>query len=83
METGRTIIISTCFLSKTLLSKVIDKEVFHLDATYRILKLCYPVIVFGVSDVNRKFFPVCFMITSYETEFKVFSSPKKNCNHTL
>ena len=43
-------------------------KIFHLDATYRILKLAYPVIVFGMSDINRKFFPIAFMITSHETE---------------
>jgi hypothetical protein len=37
-------------------------------ATYRIRELCYPVTVFGVSDINRKFFPIAFMKTSHETE---------------
>ena len=49
-----------------MLNNVVDKELFHLEAKYRILKLCYPVIVFGVSDVNRRFIPMCFMITSHK-----------------
>ena len=56
------------FSSVNMLRNVENRDLFHLDATYRILKLCYPVIVIGVSDVNRKFFPIAFMITSHETE---------------
>ena len=32
------------------------------------LKISNPLMVFGVSDINRKFFPVAFMITSHETK---------------
>ena len=43
-----------------------------MDATYRILKLCYPVIVIGVSDVNRKFFPIAIMITESRNRGRLF-----------
>jgi len=56
------------FSSINMLRNVVGRELFHFDATYRILKLCYPVLVFGVSDINRKFFPIAFMITSHETD---------------
>ena len=39
---------------------------FNIDATYKIVKYCYPLIVFGFSDVKRQFFPVAFMFTSHE-----------------
>jgi len=56
------------FSSVNMLRNVENRDLFHMDATYRILKLCYPVSVIGVSDVNRKFFPIAIMITSHETE---------------
>ena len=39
---------------------------YHIDATYKIVKYSYPLIVFGFSDVSRKFYPVAFMFTSHE-----------------
>ncbi|CAF1023345.1 unnamed protein product [Brachionus calyciflorus] len=41
---------------------------FHLDATYKIVKYNYPLIVFGITDIKHKFFPICFMFTSHEQE---------------
>ena len=41
--------------------------VFHLDATYKIIKHCFPLIIFGFTDVSRQFYPVCYMFTSHET----------------
>ena len=40
---------------------------FHLDATYKIIRYFYPVIIFGITDLNHKFYPIVFMITSHET----------------
>jgi hypothetical protein len=40
--------------------------IFHCDATYKVVKHEYPLIVFGVSDINRKFYPVAFMLTSHK-----------------
>ena len=51
-----------------------NNGVYHLDATYKIIKHCFPLIVFGFSDIARQFYPVAFMITSHEktTNYKFF-----------
>ena len=54
------------FTSKSMLSRVNGACVYHCDGTYRILKISYPLMVLGVSDIDRKFFPVAFMISSHE-----------------
>ena len=36
---------------------------YHIDATYKIVKYCYPLIVFGFTNIKREFFPVAFMFT--------------------
>ena len=41
---------------------------FHVDATYKIVKFCFPLIVFGFTDVSRRFFPIAFMFTSHEKQ---------------
>ena len=43
-----------------------NKGVYHIDATYKIIKQNFPVIVFGFTDLARQFYPVAFMITSHE-----------------
>jgi hypothetical protein len=48
--------------------KVNDNGMYHIDATYKIVKYNYPLIVFGFTDIERKFFPLCFMYSSHETE---------------
>ena len=40
--------------------------IFHFNATYKILKYCYPLIFFGFTDVTRRFFPVAYMFISHE-----------------
>ena len=54
------------FTSVDLMSHIETGVVFHCDATYKVVKVGYPLIVFGMSDINRKFFPICFMFTSHE-----------------
>ena len=44
-----------------------NSATYHLDATYKIVKYCYPLIVFGLTDIMRQFIPVAFMFTSHET----------------
>lgn len=50
------------FTSRKLLSNLDlyinndHKGVFHLDATYKIVKYCYPLIVLGLTDIQRQFF---------------------------
>ena len=62
------------FTSLDLLSRIPSGVIFHFDCTYKIVKVGYPLIVFGISDISRKFYPVCFMFTSHETsrDFKNF-----------
>ena len=35
----------------------------HVDATYKIIKYCYPLIVLGFTDLNFRFLPVAFLFT--------------------
>ena len=56
-----------CFSSKALLKRLLFKGQYHVDCTYKIIKYFNPVLVFGISDYKRQFFPVAFMITSHET----------------
>ena len=53
------------FSSHKLINNIPIGKVFHLDATCRVLKLAYQVIVFGLSDINRKFFqfPLLLLVT--------------------
>ncbi len=51
-----------------MLSRVELKGLFHIDATYKIVQYNFPLIVLGVTDINRTFHPICFMFTSHETE---------------
>ena len=39
---------------------------FHIDSTYKIVKYGYPLIVFGTTNMKRKFYPIAFMLTSHE-----------------
>lgn len=54
------------FTSKALLNNAKVRGPFHIDATYKIIKHSYPVILFGVSDLSRKFWPIAYGITSSE-----------------
>ncbi len=57
------------FTSVALLKSCIENQhskLFHLDATYKVLKYFYPLIVFGYTDADHKFYPACYMITSHE-----------------
>lgn len=54
------------FTSLALLQGILLFGMFHLDATYKIIKYFYPVIIFGITDLNHEFFPIVFIITSHE-----------------
>ena len=57
------------FISLKLLNRIQqfkNKGVFHLDETYKVVNHSFPLIVFGFTDISRKFFPVAFMLTSHE-----------------
>ena len=65
--------------------KCLSDGCYHIDATYKIVKYSYPLIVFGFSDRSRKFYPIAFMFTSheevrdYEHFFDSFLNTIKNC----
>jgi hypothetical protein len=54
------------FASKTLLRRFPEGIIFHCDGTYKIIEFGFPLIGYGISDMNRKFWPVGFMFTSHE-----------------
>ena len=59
------------FTSLKLLKNInifVNKGCYHIDATYKIVKYSYPLIVFGFSDQQRQFYPLAFMFTSHEQE---------------
>ena len=41
-------------------------SIYHIDATYKITKLNYPLVVIGRSDYNGVFFPIVISIVSHE-----------------
>lgn len=59
------------FTSTKLINSIVENEamsrgVFHIDATYKIVKYNYPLLVLGYTDLKGQFFPVAFMYTSHE-----------------
>ena len=58
------------FTSEKLIKNMVvfnNNGTYHIDCTYKIIKYMYPLIVFGFTDITRKFFPIAFMLTSHET----------------
>lgn len=53
--------------SKKLLSKLINAEFIHLDATYKLTTCNYPIINFGFSDLQGSFFLVAMGIVETES----------------
>jgi len=51
-----------------MMSKFELNEMFHIDATYKIIKYNYPLIILGITDMERRFHPICYMFTSHEQE---------------
>ena len=65
--------------SLILLSKA---ENIHVDATYRVIDVGYPVIVLGMTDVNQKFILLAMSIVGdekMETYFWVLDVLRKEC----
>jgi hypothetical protein len=54
--------------SRYLLQNIRKSDFFHIDATYKIIKYNFPLIVFGCTDIRRQFHVIAFMFTSHETE---------------
>ena len=51
-----------------MLSRVEQNGMFHIDGTYKIIKYNFPLIVLGITDMERQFHPIAFMFTSHEQE---------------
>jgi hypothetical protein len=55
------------FTNMKILSLAKEKNVvFHIDCTYKVIKQLYPLIVFGITDIDHHFHPIALMITSHE-----------------
>jgi hypothetical protein len=54
------------FTSTELMSRIPSGVVYHCDATYKIVKIGFPLVIFGMSDINRKFYSLAFAFTSHE-----------------
>ena len=61
------------FTSKTLLSRITEGVIFHFDGTYKVIKFGFPLLVFSIVDINRKFWSIVFMFTSYEQKNYFFN----------
>jgi hypothetical protein len=65
-----------------MLSRVEQNGMFHVDGTYKIIKYNFPLIVLGITDMERHFHPIAFMFTSHEQEqdyVHFFSSLLNEC----
>ena len=47
--------IKIIFTTDTLINSNSERDIFHIDCTYRILGMGFPVIVTRTSDFNKKF----------------------------
>ena len=53
--------------TQKLLATVATSKILHIDATYKINWHGYPVIIAGVGDADRQFFPCVISVLSSET----------------
>ena len=57
------------FTTINLLKRIeYSNKLYHIDATYKILKYLFPLIIFGFTDISRKFYVVAYMFVSHEQE---------------
>ena len=57
------------FTSEILLKRITNfnnQGCYHIDATYKIVKYSYSLVIIGFTDIERKFWPVAFMFSSHE-----------------
>ncbi len=69
------------FTTFNLIKRVeFSNNLYHIDATYKIVKYLYPLIIFGFTDISRHFYVVAYMFVSHEQEvdYKHFFS--STCN---
>ena len=65
--------LNICLTSKALMKNCELNGVYQIDATYKIIKNRFPLMVFGNTDFQGKFHPICFMVSSHETEEDFFN----------
>jgi hypothetical protein len=57
------------FTTLNLLKRIEQSNLlYHIDATYKIIKYFFPLIIFGFTDRSRKFYVVANMFVSHEQE---------------
>jgi hypothetical protein len=57
------------FTTLNLLKRIeYSNYLFHIDATYKIIKYLFPLVIFGFTDISRKFHVVAYMFVSHEQE---------------
>lgn len=62
--------LNICITSLKLLANL-DSSVpgaYHIDGTYKLIKNKFVLIVFGKTDMEQKFHPIAFCISSHEKE---------------
>jgi hypothetical protein len=55
-----------------MLLRVEQNGTFHIDGTYKIVKHNFPLIVLGITDIERKFHQIAYMFTSHEQKQDCF-----------
>jgi len=50
------------------MSRVELNGIFDIDKTYKIIKYNFPLIILGITAMERQFHPICYMFTSHEQE---------------
>ena len=57
-----------------------SNNLFHIYAYFKIIKFLFPLIIFGFTDISRRFYVVAYMLVSHEQEvdYKHFL---KKCNN--
>jgi hypothetical protein len=45
-----------------------SNNLFHIYAYFKIIKFLFPLIIFGFTDISRRFYVVSFMFVSHEQE---------------
>jgi hypothetical protein len=57
------------FTTLNLLKRIEQSNrLYHIDATYKIIKYFFPLIIFGFTDRSRKFYVVAYTFVSHEQE---------------
>lgn len=59
-------ILYAAFSTKRLIHLLKENRTLQVDATYKISRLGYPVLVAGISDISRRFHPIIISISKSE-----------------